>query len=144
MKESMSAAGRGYLRTFVATLIVFGIGISSAPELDHTYLYGVAALVAVIAAGARFLQAYLSWATLVRWLGEPYGDYADSFVQGFLGSIVVTLTGWQQAPDLNTSRAFIVAALVGAFNAAARAVQGALTTGEYPGPAVGLKKPESP
>jgi hypothetical protein len=137
----LSAAGRSFLRAFVASLTVLGIGILWAPDLAHAYLIGVAALVASFAAGLRALTAYWPQLSLVRWLGHPFGDWADSFVQAFVGSLIVTLPGIAGAPNFATEKSFLVAAVIGAFGAAARAVQGAATPGEHPAPGTGLKPP---
>jgi hypothetical protein len=141
MKQLLSAAGRAFLRAFIAALIVYAAGIAAAPNLNRTYLVAVAALIGAAAAGIRAIQAYLPKLTLSRYLGHPYGDWADSFLQGFAGSLVITLPGAAGAPDFNTLKATVVGAIVGAFNAGVRAVQGALTPGEAPAPAKGIQPP---
>lgn len=137
----LSAAGRSFLRAFVSALLVLGIGVLWAPDLDHIYLIGVAALVGAFAAGLRALDAYWPQLSLVRWLGHPVGDWADSFLHAFVASLIVVLPGIAGAPNFATEKAFLVAAVVGAFNAGVRALQGFATPGENPAPAVGLKPP---
>jgi hypothetical protein len=140
----LSAAGRAFLRAFVASLLVLGFGILAAPDLSHMYLVGVAALVGAFAAGLRAIQAYVKALALSTYLGHPFGDWAESFLQGFVGSLIVTLPGIAGAPDFHTEKAFIVAAIIGAFNAAVRAIQGFATTGEHPTPGAGVNPPPNP
>jgi len=141
VKEVLSAAGRAFLRAFVASLLVYGVGVLAAPDLSHAYLVGVAALVGSFAAGLRALQAYFPKLSLAAYLGHPFGDWAESFLQGFVGSLIVTLPGIAGAPNFHTAKAFLVAAIVGAFNAGVRAVQGFATTGEHPSPGAGVNPP---
>lgn len=141
MKELVSAAGRAFLRAFVAALIIYGIGISTAPQLHQTYLIGVSAILGAFGAGIRALQAYVPALSFVKYLGHPYGDWVDSFAHGFLGSLLVTLPGAFGAPDLNTVRSLVIAAIIGAANAGLRALQGTFTIGEAPRPAKGLPPP---
>lgn len=140
MKELLSAAGRAFLRAFGASVIVYAAGVLAAPNLDRAYALGVAALVASLAAGLRALQAYVPQLTLTHYLGVPFGPWADSFLHGFLGSLLVTWIAILGAPDLSLSRSVAVAAVVGALAAGIRALQGALTAGEAPG-RHGLKAP---
>lgn len=144
MKLLLSAAGRAALRAFVAALVTFGTGLLAAPDLNKTYLLGVVALVAAIAAALRAIQAYLVKTSFVAYLGDPYGEWLDAFLQAFVGSLVVTLSGWEGAPDLSTARSFAVAAIVGALNAAVRAVQGLLTQTEFPARDAGVNPPPHP
>lgn len=140
----LSAAGRAFLRAFIASILVLAPGILSAPNLNRAYLIGVAALVASIASGIRALQAYVPEISLVHYLGHPYGDWADSFLRAFIGSLVITLPGVLGAPDLATGRSLAVGAIIGAFALGIRALQGFVTVGEHPSPGVGLADPEMP
>lgn len=141
MKEALSAFGRAFVRGFVSTLIVFGSGLGSAPDLKKLALVGVAGLIGGFVGGLRVIVGYATSLSLVTHLGSPYGDWLDSFVQGFIGSLIVTLSGVAGAPDLSTWRSIATGAIVGAFNAGIRALQGALTSGEHPAPATGVKPP---
>lgn len=141
MTALLSAAGRSFLRAFFAALLVFAVGILAAPNLNKMYLLGVAALLGAFAAGIRAVTAYVPKLSLVAYLGHPYGDWGDSFLHAFLASLIVTLPGVLGAPDLHTARALAVAAIVGAFNAGARALQGLFTPGERPAPATGIAPP---
>ena len=141
MTVLLSAAGRAFIRAFFASLLVFGFGILTAPDLSHVYLAGVAALVGAFAGGLRAIQSYVPKLALATYLGHPIGDWAEAFIQAFIASLIVTLPGFAGAPNFATEKAFIVAAIVGAFNAAVRAVQGFATTGEHPSPPIGLNPP---
>jgi hypothetical protein len=144
MLELLSAAGRSFLRAFLASILVLAPGILAAPNLNKMYLLGVAAILASIAAGIRAIQAYVPEISLVHYLGHPYGDWADSFLRAFLASLVVTLPGVLNAPDLSTGRSLATAAIIGAFTAGIRALQGFFTAGEHPSPGLGLSAPEMP
>lgn len=141
MTTTLGAAGRAAARAFVAALITYGLGILAAPTLSRAYLFGVAAIGAAVVAFLRGIQAYLPKLDLTTYLGSPFGDWADSFLQAFVASLVVTLPGIFGAPDLNTSKSLAVAAILGALNAGLRAVQGLLTKNEFPAKGVGLADP---
>ena len=141
MLSLLSAAGRSFLRAFVASILVLAPGVLSAPNLNKAYLLGVAALCASVAAAIRAIQAYVPEVSVVHYLGHPYGDWADAFLHGFLGSLVITLPGVLGAPDLSTGRSLATAAIIGAFTAGVRALQGFFTTGEHPSPGTGLVEP---
>jgi hypothetical protein len=144
MLSLFSAGARAQLRTLLASLIVLAIGVWEAPHLGGKTAVAVAFLIGVIALIVRTIQAWKPAFSFVKYLGHPFGDWADAFLQGFLGTLLVTLTGSFYAPDLHTARAFLVSAIVGAFNAGVRAVQGLLTTNESPAPATGIKEPAMP
>lgn len=141
MLALLSAAGRSFLRAFLAALLVLSVGVLAAPNLNQAYLLGVAALMGALAAGLRAIQAYAPKLSLAFYLGHPYGDWADSFLHAFLAAILVTVPGVLGAPDLQTARAIAVASIIGAFNAGIRALQGLATTGEHPAPSTGIAEP---
>lgn len=142
MKALLEAAGRQFLQLFVAALIVYGAGILKAPDLAHTYLIAVAAILAAFAAGLAGIVSYLPDFTFARWIGHPFGDWLDAFTLAFLSTLIVTLPGVLGAPDFGTLKAIIVGAITGAFAAGVRAVVGILTPGERPGPAGGVPNPK--
>lgn len=142
MKSLLEAAGRTFVQLFLSALIVYGAGILKAPDLAHTYLIAVAAIIASFAAALSGLLGYLPQFTFGRWLGHPIGDWLDAFVLAFASTLIVTLPGVLGAPDFGTLRAIIVGAITGALNAGVRAVVGLLTPGETPTPPVGLTAPE--
>jgi hypothetical protein len=141
MHALLAVAGRQFLRAFLAALVVYAVGILAAPDLAHVVLVGVAALVASAGAGLAAVLAYFPAFSFVRWLGSPLGHWADAFVYSFLGSLAISLTGAAGAPDLSALHSLVVAALVGALAAGARAVEGLFTTNESPVPALGIEPP---
>lgn len=143
MVSLFSAGARAQVRTFLAAFVVLVAGIFVAPNLGGKSAVATAVLIGTIALIVRTVQAWKATFSFVRYLGHPFGDWADSFAQGFLGALVVTLAGWW-VPDLHTARAFLTAAVVGAFNVGVRAAQGSMTAGEHPAPAVGINDPEMP
>lgn len=143
MRSWLSAAGRSFLRAFGAALIVLIPGILAAPSLHNATLIAAAALLASVAGGIRAIQAYIPALTVARYLG-PLGVYVDSFLRAFLGSLVILLPGALGAPNLHTGTGLATAALIGAFAAGIRALQGALTSGESPLSQHGLAEPSYP
>lgn len=139
MRELLSAAGRAFLRAFGAAIITLSFGILAAPNLNASYGLGVAALFAAFAAGLRALQAYVPSLSVEAHV--PYGAFIDAFLQGFVGSVVVTLPGILDSPDLHLSKSIVVGVVTGAITAGLRAVQGLLTRGEHPSPTVGVETP---
>lgn len=144
MHVLLSTVGRSFLRAFGGSVIVLGIGVLSAPSLRQSYLLGVAALLASIAAGIKAVQVYIPQFSLAAYLGKPYGEWVDSFLRAFLASLCITLPGLLNAPDLGTGRSLGTAAIVGAFTAGLRALQGLFTVGEHPAPATGIAAPPVP
>lgn len=141
MKNLLSAAGRAFLRVFLAALLVYAVGISHAKNLNEVVALGVAALLASLAAGLRAVQAYVPALTFSKWLPMPYGAIADSFVHGFLAAFIVSLAKWLDAPQLSAWHAAIVGAIVGAITAGVRAVQAVATYDEPPGRLRGIPNP---
>lgn len=140
MNTWLSAVGRSFLRAFAASLIVLAPGILAAPTVRGAELLAIAGLGASIAAGIRAIQAYIPALTIAKYLG-PLGVYVDSFLRAALGSLCITLPGVFMASSLDTGKALATAAIIGAFTAGFRALQGVLTTGESPAPQHGLLDP---
>lgn len=138
MKALLAAAGREFLKAFGASLVVLMPGVLSAPDLNQAYALGVAALFASVAAGVRAVQVFVPQLSFAGLLPQPVAAWVDAFVRGFLGAFLVSVVGVLNAPDLNTARALVVAALVGAGVAAFRALEGLLTSGETPRPQSGF------
>lgn len=136
MRTLLSAAGRSFLRAFVATVLVLAPGVLNAPNLDQAKLLGVAALVASLSAGLKALQVFVPQLSLP--LGR-WSEIGNSFVRAYVGTFVVTLVGILDAPNLDLSRAAVTALLVGALTAAIRAVQGYFTPGDSPAPEKGFE-----
>lgn len=138
----LSASSRAQLRTFVAALIVFLPGLWTAPNRDGALALGIAAAIGLVSFGLRALQAYWHRLALAHWLGHPFGDWLDSFVQGFLATLLITLpAAIQSIHGLNDGRAVLASVLIGAVNAGIRCVQGLMTAGEQPAPGLGLRPP---
>jgi hypothetical protein len=140
----LSAAGRAFLRAFVAALFLYGLGVLTAPTLSNLALLGVAAIASAFVAALRAIQAVWPGLALAAHLGHPFGDWADAFITAFIASLIVTLPGLVHAPDLNTAKSLAVAALMGALTTAVRAVQGLLTQGEFPAEGKGIVEPRNP
>jgi hypothetical protein len=140
----LSAAGRAFLRAFLASILVLSVGVFAAPDLNRMRLLGVAALLGSLVAGIRAVQAYRPKFSLVAYLGHPFGDWADSFLHAFVAALLTMTIGILGAPDLHTARAFAVAGILGAFNAGVRALQGFLTANEHPSPGIGVAEPGQP
>jgi hypothetical protein len=141
MRTLLSSIGRAFIFAFAGTFFVFASGLLSAPNFDAARSIGIAATGASIVAGFNAVQVYVPKLTVAHWIGQPAGAWADAFVHGFLGSILITLPGALDAPDLATARAIAVSALAGALTAGARGLEGALTPGETPIPRLGVPEP---
>jgi hypothetical protein len=134
MRGVLSAAGRSFLRAFVASVVLLAPGVLAAPDLNQTKVLGVAALIASLAAGFKALQVFVPQLAF----GGKYGELANSFVRAFLGAFLTSIIGILDAPDLSTLKSVAFAALVGALTAGIRAVQGFFTVGDYPAPQKGF------
>jgi hypothetical protein len=149
MQDLLSEAGRSFLRAFAASIIVLAPGILAAPNLNRGLALGIAAVMASIAAGLKAIQVFVPRLSLVGYLPAPFGAWADSFLRAFLAAFITSIIGILNMPDLSTAKSLVVGALVGAFAAGLRALQGVLTSGEEPLPKAGFKiapaqPPETP
>ena len=145
MKDVLAAAGRRFIHVELAAIIVFAIGIvNAADESTRAALYAglIVATVAALIAALKQVAPVLSWSALLPADASPWektvAAWADAFTQAFIGSFVATITGWLAAPDLSTWHTILVGALIGAFTAAMRALEGLLTNGELPAPRLGF------
>lgn len=134
MTVVLERAGASFLRAFGAAIITYGIGVLAAPDLHSGVVLGAAAVAASIAAGLRAVQVFVPQLSFKSVLPTVAGAYVDSFARAFLGVLITTLTGWLAAPDLGTWKAVATGAIVGAFAAGLRALQGLTTSGEQPAP----------
>lgn len=144
MKEKLAAAGRRFLHATGAALIVFVLGLLSAPDLvlDNIYLYGVVFLVAIGAAALKFIAEVVPFFSVANYVPEKYRVYAgwvDAFLQAGVSAFLVVAPGILEAPDLKTAGALAVAAVLGALTAGVRAIEGLLTPAERPGTVAALK-----
>lgn len=140
----LDSAGKTFLRTFAAALVVYSAGVLAAPNLNRLAALGVAALLAAISAGVKAVVVYIPEVSFVHWVGVGYGRFLDAFAHGALASLAVTLIGILGAPDLSTAHSLAVAGIVGAVNAGFRAIQAMITPGETPIPVFGLPTPRPP
>lgn len=145
MLRLVSEAGRSFLRAFAGSLIVLAPGILAAPDLNGSVALGIAALIASVAAGLKAIQVFvpqLSFKSVLEGtkLG-PYYAIVDSFVRAFVAALIVSVLGILAMPEQQWSKALVVAALVGAFTAGFRTLQGVFTPGEHPAPGSGVTVP---
>lgn len=134
-------AGLALLKTIGAGLLVLAIGISAAPNLDRAVAIGIAGLIALIAACAAALQAFVPRLSFRAWIAAPWGPMLDSFVHAAIGAFLTSIIGILNMPDLTAWKALVVAAIIGAVNAGLRAIQGSLTPGEAPAVSKGVRVP---
>lgn len=130
----LERAGAAFLRAFGAAIITYGIGVLAAPDLHAGVVLGAAAVAASVAAGLRAVQVFVPQLSFKSLFPGTPGALVDSFARAFIGVLITAATGWLAAPDLTTWRAVAVAAIVGAFAAGLRALQGLTTGGEQPNP----------
>jgi hypothetical protein len=142
MKTLLYEAGRAALKAFIVSFLTFASGLLAATNLKEFSALAVAALVASFVAALKALQVFipkLSFASLFK--TQPVvASYLDAFTIAFLSTAVVVLQGLSNAPDYATGKALVVSAVVGALQAAFRALEGLATKGEFPAPGVGFNK----
>ena len=141
---AMSAAGRANIRTFIAAIITFAVGLGAAPNLTDPRDIAVAALAAIGTGLLRVIAAYAPQISFAAYVPPPFGDWIDAFVQSAISTFVLLATGWFSAPNLNEWRSAWTAIIVGALAAGAHAVQDLLTPGRSPSPSFGLPEPRKP
>jgi len=129
MRGVLSAAGRSFLRAFVASVLVFAPGILAAPNLNEAYALGVAALVASFSAGLKALQVFVPALTIPA---GAYTELVNSFVRAALAAFFTSLVGVLDAPNLDFGKAVVVGLVTGALTAGIRAIQGVFTPGDEP------------
>lgn len=133
-KDLLSSAGRAFIGAFVVSAITLSTGILAAPDFNTGKALAIASLFASVAAGVKALQEFVPALRFGTYLPQPYGAYADAFVQAGVGAFLVAAVGILAAPNLAEAKALATAAVVGALMAGFRAVQGLLTPGEQPNP----------
>jgi hypothetical protein len=139
MTTLLERAGASFLRAFLVTLLFLATGILNAPDQATAVALSIAALAAGIAAGIKAIQVLvpqISWATVVK--NKLVAAWADAFTRAFVGVFLTFWAGWLAAPDWSTWKSALLAAVIGAATAGARALQGLLTVGESPAPNSGL------
>lgn len=141
MRTLLSAIARTALRVFIASVVVYAGGVLAAPDLNTAKTLAFAALLASIAAVLRALITYVPVLSVAHYIKDPWGNLADSFLHAFLAVLLGNWADVLSTPHAHGWRDLLIAAVVGAVNAGVRAVQGFLTIGESPVPAVGLPEP---
>ncbi len=143
MKALLAQVGREFAKAFGAAVVILAPGVLAAPDLNQAFMLGVAALFAAVAAGVKAVQVFVPQLSFAAFLPQPVAAWVDAFARAAIGAGLVSLVGVLNAPDLETAKALVVAALVGAANAGFRALEGLLTPGEDPAPSVGLGQPDA-
>lgn len=141
MRTLLSAIARTALRLFIAAFIVYSPGILAAPDLNTAKTLAFAALLASFAAVLRGAVTLVPKLSIAHWVGDPWGNLADSFLHAFLAVLLVNWADILSTPHAHGWKDLFIAAIVGAANAGVRAVQGLLTPGEHPVPSFGLSDP---
>lgn len=141
MTTLLERAGASFLRAFGVTFLFLVVGILNAPDKNAAVALSIAALAAAIAAGIRAVQVFipaLSWSSL---LPQPWAAWVDAFTRAFVGVFLSFWAGWFAAPEWATWKSALLAAVIGAATAGARALQGLTTPGESPASESGLNPP---
>lgn len=141
MLTALSAIARMLLRVFVATVAVYALGVLAAPDLDTARTVAIAGIVAGFAAVLRAVSVYVPLLTVAHYVRGLPGKLADAFIHAFLAALLANWADLITVPHFHGWRDLYVAAIVGAFGVAVRAVQGLLTPGEAPAPTFGLPEP---
>ncbi len=139
MKKLLYEAGRAALKAFAVTFVTFAAGLVSATNLKEFSALAVAALVASGVAALKAVQVFIPQLSFAEWFkSKPVvASYLDAFAIAFLSAFVVLLQGVSDAPNYDAAKAVVVAAFVGALQAAFRALEGLATKGEFPARNVG-------
>lgn len=132
MTVLLAAAGRTFLKTFIAALVAYAITFGATEDVNHLPLLLFSVVLAAAAAGITSLQVFVPQLTFSHFIPLPYGAWVDSFVHGFLGSLFVTLPLALTTPDITTKWGLLLPVFVGAVNAGLRALEGSLTLGQFP------------
>jgi hypothetical protein len=137
MNKLLFAAMTAFGRVFIVTFLLAVTGILTAPNQEAAIALSTAALVGSIVAGLRSIQVFIPQLTFSGLFPQPVAAWVDAFTLAFLASFVTLLTGWLAAPDWSNWKAAVTAVFIGALTSGVRALQGFLTLGDQPTPAVG-------
>lgn len=137
MKELFKQAGRSALKAFVVTFLPFVTGLLAAPNLTEARAIVVAALVASGVAVVEAVRVFVPQLTFANILPQPWASWTDQFTIAGLSTFFVLVQGVSEAPDLETGKSVVVAAIVGGLQAGFRALEGLFTKGETPAPNFG-------
>jgi len=139
MSALLSKAGRAALRAVLPALVVLGLGLLNAKDLQDLKLQATVGILALLTATIAAVQAFVPQLSFRGYLDDKYAKYLDAALQAGLGTLLALATGLFAAPETALDKAAWTAALVAAGTAAIRAVQALLTPGETPAPAAGLE-----
>lgn len=134
----LERAGASFLRAFGIALLFLIPGILNAPDEQTAIALAVAALAASIAAGIKALQTFVPQLSFASFVAQPVAALLDSFIRMFIAVFLTFWQGWFAAPDWATWKSAALAAVIAATTAGVRAVQGLLTSGEWPAPGRGF------
>lgn len=147
MLRLFSEVARSFIRAFASSILILIPGVLSAPDLSASKALAAAALISGIVSGIKAVQVFVPTLSFKGVLaGTSYAAYytwVDSFVRAFVGTFLVSVIGWLTMPNLDWSRSALTALIIGALTTAFRAIQGAGTVGDVPGPQSGLSLPGS-
>lgn len=147
MKTLIQEAGASFLRAFLAAMVVLVPGILAAPNVHEGTAMAWAASASALIAGLRAIQVFVPKLSVGYLITQTVGlankqweELEDSFVRAFLGTFIAMIGGVLAAPDFGTAKSLGIAAVVGAFTAAFRALEGIFTPGEVPSLKQGFKR----
>lgn len=139
MKTLFYEAGRAALKAFIATFLTFAGGLLAATNLKEFTALAVAGLIASGVAALKGVQVFFPQISFgAAGVPQPWASWLDAFTIAFLSAFVVLVEGVTDAPDYEAKKAVLVAAFIGAAQAAFRALEGLATKGETPVRSFGL------
>lgn len=146
MRVILSAMGRAFLRDGGVAFLALASGILAAPNLNQAAALAGAASIAALVGGVRAIRVFIPSLSkaIADALGAPTA-YAEVLLTGITTLIVgfvALVEGVLSAPDLDASKAALVAGMLAIGTALVRVVQAFLTPGE-PGPG-GISTPPQP
>lgn len=149
MTALLGAAGRAFVKDFMAALLVLGAGIWLAPNLGSALLIALAAIVGSTRAGLKALVVFVPQLSLEHWASGKGGFFAkyayvgDAAIQALIAGLLTLGVGLADLflagdPTLEGAKLFATAGLIALGSAVITAIQGALTRGTYPAPSAGI------
>jgi hypothetical protein len=140
VKQLFTEAAKAFLLAAGAVALTYGEGIFEAPNLAAALALAVAMVAASFAGGIAALQAFVPRLSFGAYIPQPWGAFADRFLQTAVATLIVAFTDiLNAAPDLHIEKAAIIAAITGAIAAGFRSIVGLGTKGEFPLRKVGFE-----
>lgn len=140
MKALVYEAGRAALKAFAGTFLTFAAGLLAATNLKEFAALAVAGLVASVVAAFKAVQVFVPRLSFAGLVSQPFASWLDAFVIAGLASFLVLVQGVSDAPDYESQKAAVVAAIIGGLQAGFRALEGLFTKGETPVENFGFNK----